>query len=96
MRDTWMEMDMIAPIDTPVNTDTPTEEQTRIGDRRLDEAAAKRLKKTENWENPEKAIFLGKEDHKELRKEMLCSYRKRPDRFREQRSGRPSGTCSSL
>lgn len=73
VRETWQEMDMIAPVDTPVNTDTPTEEQTRIGNIRLDEAAAKRLKKTENWENPEKAVFLGKEDHKELRKEMLAA-----------------------
>ncbi len=64
-------MDMIAHVDTPVNTDTPTEEQTRIGDRRLDEAAAKRLKKTENWENPAKAKFVGKAEHHELRYEML-------------------------
>lgn len=67
----WMAMDMIAPVDTPVNTDMPTEEQTKVGNIRLEEAAAKRREKTENWENPQRVEFLSKEDHKELRKKLL-------------------------
>ena len=56
--ESWAAIDMIAPVDTPVNTDMPTPEQTVIGNRRLDEANAKRIAKTEGWVNPECEKFL--------------------------------------
>ena len=54
----WKEIDMIAPVDTPVNTDMPTPEQTAEGNIRLEKASAKRIAKTENWTNPECEKFL--------------------------------------
>ena len=49
---------MIAPVDTPVNTDMPTPEQTAEGNIRLEKASAKRIAKTENRVNPECEKFL--------------------------------------
>ena len=57
-KEAWQAVDMIAPVDTPVNTDMPTEEQTEEGNRRLEKASARRIAKTENWENPECEKFL--------------------------------------
>lgn len=54
----WKEIDMIAPVDTPVNTDMPTPEQTAEGNIRLEKASAKRIAKTENWTNSECEKFL--------------------------------------
>lgn len=54
----WKEIDMIAPVDTPVNTDMPTPEQTAEGNIRLEKASAKRIAKTENRVNPECEKFL--------------------------------------
>ena len=54
----WKEIDMIAPVDTPINTDMPTPEQTAEGNIRLEKASAKRIAKTENRVNPECEKFL--------------------------------------
>lgn len=71
---------MIAPVDTPVNTDMPSPEQTAEGNLRLEKAAARRMAKTENWVNPECEKFLqgsftgeNTEDEEEslLREELL-------------------------
>lgn len=63
----WRAVDVIAPVDTPVNPDMPTPEQKAIGTRRLNEANQLRRKKKENWVNPELTAFLAKEEEKELR-----------------------------
>ena len=57
-KDVWEAVDMIAPVDTPVNTDMPTAEQTAEGNIRLEKAAARRTAKTEAWVNPECEKFL--------------------------------------
>lgn len=57
-KDTWQQIDMIAPVDAPVNTDMPTPEQTEEGNARLERASAKRIAKTESWANPECEKFL--------------------------------------
>ena len=53
----WKDCDMIAPVDTPVNTDQPTPEQAAEGSRRLREAEQRRREKTGGWENPELQAF---------------------------------------
>lgn len=53
----WTDCDLIAPVDTPVNTDQPTPEQAEDGKRRLEEAEQKRREKTKDWENPELRAF---------------------------------------
>lgn len=68
----WKQVDIIAPVDTPVNTDMPTPEQKEIGSRRLKEAAQIRKAKKENWVNPEKVKFLEKEEDQALRQEMMA------------------------
>lgn len=79
-KDVWEAVDMIAPVDTPVNTDMPTAEQTAEGNIRLEKAAARRTAKTEAWVNPECEKFLqgcfteeNTEDEEEglLREELL-------------------------
>lgn len=79
-KDVWEAVDMIAPVDTPVNTDMPTAEQTEEGNIRLEKAAARRTAKTEAWVNPECEKFLqgcfteeNTEDEEEglLREELL-------------------------
>ncbi len=45
----WQDFDIIAPVDTPVNTDQPTEEQKKIGSARLAEATEKRLAKVKKF-----------------------------------------------
>ncbi|MDO4276098.1 MAG: transglutaminase domain-containing protein [Eubacteriales bacterium] len=73
----WKAVDMIAPVDTPVNTAAPTEEQNETGKRRLALAAEKRKKKTENWTNPERDNFLkaegspAGENRADLRRELM-------------------------
>lgn len=76
----WEAVDMIAPVDTPVNTDMPSPKQTAEGNLRLEKAAARRMAKTENWVNPECERFLqgsftgeNTEDEEEslLREELL-------------------------
>lgn len=76
----WQEVDMISPVDTPVNTDMPSPEQTAEGNLRLEKAAARRIAKTEGWVNPECEKFLqggftgeSAEDEEEglLREELL-------------------------
>lgn len=67
----WQELDMIAPVDAPVNTDTPTKEQAETGRKRLDEAAGKRKRKTENWSNPERTAFLQGSGNTELRQKLM-------------------------
>ena len=56
----WKAVDMIAPHDAPVNTDMPTAEQKKVGNKRLAEANAYRERKLQNWSNPECALFLNK------------------------------------
>ena len=67
----WRAVDVIAPVDTPVNPDMPTPEQKAEGTRRLNEANKIRKEKKENWVNPELTAFLAGEDEKELRQEMV-------------------------
>lgn len=71
--ETWRAVDMIAPVDTPVNTASPTKEQNETGKRRLALAAEKRKKKTENWTNPEREAFLaaGNTAEAQLRKGLM-------------------------
>ena len=69
--DEWKKVDIIAPVDTPVNPDMPTPEQKTEGTRRLNEANKLRREKKENWVNPEKTAFLAREDEKELRQAMM-------------------------
>ena len=67
----WRTVDVIAPVDTPVNPDMPTPEQKAEGTRRLNEANKIRKEKKENWVNPELTAFLAGEDEKELRQAMV-------------------------
>nr|WP_294668313.1 transglutaminase domain-containing protein [uncultured Blautia sp.] len=67
----WKSVDIIAPVDAPVNTAMPTKEQKEEGTKRLNEANAIRKAKKENWVNPEKLIFLQKTEDAELRKAMM-------------------------
>jgi transglutaminase-like putative cysteine protease len=67
----WKQVDIIAPVDTPVNADMPTPAQKEEGDRRLKKAAQLRREKKENWVNPEKIKFLEKEDPDGLRHAMM-------------------------
>lgn len=68
----WTDTDMIAPVDTPVNTDSPTKEQTRIGNQRLEQAVQKRTAKIKGWCNQEREAFLkGDGSDTGLRKSML-------------------------
>ena len=67
----WRAVDVIAPVDTPVNPDMPTPEQKAEGTRRLNEANKIRKEKKENWVNPELTAFLAEEDEKELRQEIV-------------------------
>ena len=67
----WKAVDVIAPVDTPVNPDMPTAQQKAEGTRRLNEANKLRKEKKENWVNPELTAFLGKEEEKELRQAMV-------------------------
>lgn len=67
----WKAVDVIAPVDTPVNPDMPTPQQKAEGTRRLNEANKLRREKKENWVNPEIAVFLGKDDEKELRHALM-------------------------
>ena len=59
-KEIWKAVDMIAPHDAPVNTDMPTAEQKKVGNKRLAEANAYRERKLQNWSNPECALFLNK------------------------------------
>lgn len=52
------DLDLFAPVDTPVNTDIPTREQKEEGKRRVAMADKIRTQRCENWENPERAAFL--------------------------------------
>lgn len=56
----WKAVDMIAPLDAPVNTNAPTPEQKAIGDKRVAKATAMREEKTRDWVNPECDAFLHK------------------------------------
>ena len=67
----WRAVDVIAPVDTPVNPDMPTPQQKAEGTRRLNAANKLRKEKKENWVNPELTAFLGKEEEKELRQAMM-------------------------
>ena len=67
----WRAVDVIAPVDTPVNPDMPTPEQKAEGTRRLNEANKIRKEKKENWVNPELTAFLAGDDEKELRQAMV-------------------------
>ena len=67
----WRAVDVIAPVDTPVNPDMPTPEQKAEGTRRLNEANKIRKEKKENWVNPELTAFLAGEDEQELRQAMV-------------------------
>ena len=59
-KEIWKAVDMIAPHDAPVNTDMPTAEKKKVGNKRLAEANAYRERKLQNWSNPECALFLNK------------------------------------
>lgn len=69
--DGWCACDITAPVDTPVHTEAPTMQQKEEGSRRLDEANALRLRLKSGWENPERSLFLQKQDaYSELRRQM--------------------------
>lgn len=58
LKEVWTEIDMIAPVDTPVHTKALTPQEKALREKRLEKAAAKRIAKTENWKNPECEKFL--------------------------------------
>lgn len=60
----WQNFDSIAPIDTPVNTDQPTEEQKEERDRRLAEALKIRTAKVEAFIPDWKVDFVDKAGEK--------------------------------
>lgn len=60
LEEDWKDFDVIAPVDTPVNTDQPTEEQKALGDQRLAEAARIRTAKTEAFVPAWKSDFMEK------------------------------------
>ena len=89
---------MIAPVDTPVNTDMSTPEQTAEGNIRLEKASAKRIAKTENRVNPECEKFLqnvSESDCEEstLRAELLETL---TEKGQNRLCGRGSGRASCL
>lgn len=68
----WVDYDMIAPVDTPINTDMPTKEQKEKGMIRLKEAARKRMERVNNWRNTQRELFLSKDSKNyDLRQEMV-------------------------
>lgn len=60
LTDVWMQADVTAPHDAPVNTDMPDAAQKEIGDRRFAEANAHREQKVQGWVNPEVTVFLNR------------------------------------
>lgn len=52
------DLDIFAPIDTPVNTDAPTKEQKEEGKIRVALADKTRVERSQYWENPERIAFL--------------------------------------
>lgn len=60
----WQNFDSIAPIDTPVNTDQPTEEQKEERDRRIAEALKIRTAKVEAFIPDWKVDFVDKAGRK--------------------------------
>lgn len=52
------DLEIFAPLDTPVNTDVPTKEQKEEGKKRIAMADKIRIKRSESWENPERIAFL--------------------------------------
>ena len=68
----WQNFDSIAPIDTPVNTDQPTEEQKEERDRRLAEALKIRTAKVEAFIPDWKVDFVDKAgDNKEVCEKLM-------------------------
>ena len=68
----WQNFDSIAPIDTPVNTDQPTEEQKEERDRRLAEALKIRTAKVEAFIPDWKVDFVDKAgENKEVCEKLM-------------------------
>ena len=68
----WQNFDSIAPIDTPVNTDQPTEEQKEERDRRLAEALKIRTAKVEAFIPGWKVDFVDKAgENKEVCEKLM-------------------------
>ena len=68
----WQNFDSIAPIDTPVNTDQPTEEQNGESDRRLAEALKIRTAKVEAFIPDWKVDFVDKAgENKEVCEKLM-------------------------
>lgn len=66
------DIDMFAPVDTPVNTAVPSKEQKEECKRRTALADKLRTERSENWENPERIAFLAqKEPGEKWRKPLL-------------------------
>lgn len=66
----WNEFDVIAPVDTPVNTDQPTEEQKAVSEERITKATEIRLAKVKAFVPAWKKEFLKDED-RELRQALM-------------------------
>lgn len=66
------DIDMFAPVDTPVNTAVPDKAQKEEGKCRVELADKLRTQRSENWENPERIAFLAqKEPGEKWRKPLL-------------------------
>lgn len=75
----WLDMNITVPADHPVNSDQPTKEQKKEGDRRLKDTAKKRLLKVEAFYSNDRATSLIKnsgvsEDVVEILKESRGNY----------------------
>lgn len=72
VRNEWEDFDVVAPVDTPVNMDQPTEEQKEERDRRLAQAAKIRTAKVEAFVPEWKAEFVGKAgENRELCEKLM-------------------------
>lgn len=80
IEDNWTDFDVIAPVDTPVNTDQPTEEQKEVRDRRLAEAARIRTAKVEAFIPAWKTDFVDKAGEKKEICEKLMEVLTEKDR----------------
>jgi transglutaminase-like putative cysteine protease len=70
-KEEWISFDMIAPVDSPINTNTPTKKEEKLSLEKLDKKVESRKSKAANWHNKEAAVFLGKSDDAKERKQLL-------------------------
>ena len=77
----WKDFDVIAPVDTPVNADQPTEEQAAVRDQRLAEAARIRTAKVEAFVPAWKTEFVEKAGENRALCEKLMEVLSEKDRI---------------